>query len=437
MIIPGLPRMPFQSAFIDANAEVNQTVYRRPFAPESVFLQLSAAAAMAISEFIPILSGIVQIALTLYQKRCRERGKDAFVIADRGGGDDAPGASGAPGREADRTPQARAVGDFLLPARDPWVSPGEVAEIGIVSVAGGLFYCGRDLPNAAADGNDPCLIDPDLPLCEDKPEENSKKETICEDSAFDAEEFCGAPFHTDRNSPSYATLRPGERLAFLKWLNSDRADASLSDAGLMIYFWGLERRCLVDGFVRHLPAQNSNACAGEVRRLRGVFKSNSEFIGYAKRFACMFWIASHNIQLCAASPNFVDDDFCAPECSDLLAWRIAQFAVQFRPVAPKILCAWYDAHPDFGLPCEAKSDFGMFYRVFEPIFYQKYPQGLRIRPSHESLTILYRSSNPSLGTLSFPISGGFDAFDQIDALCGIRPVIETACRSLDCAKCNA
>lgn len=395
---------------------------------------------MAISEFIPILSGIVQIALTLYQKRCRERGQEASDIAEsaeRRFGDNSAERFGAPANCPARALRARTAGEFLLPARDPWVSPGEIAEIGGFSVAGGLFFCGRDLPNGAEDGNDPCLIDPDLPICEDDSEEKSKKEAICEESAFGGEELGGTAHEPVRNTPSYATLRPAERFAFLKWLNSDRADASLSDAGLMIYFWGLERRCLIDGAARRLPAQSLNACIGEVRRLRGVFKSNSAFVDCAKRFSCISRIASHNIQLCAALPNSVDDDFCDPSCSDLLPWRIAQFAVQFRPVAPRILCAWYDAHPDFGLPCEAKKDFGRFYRVFERLFYQKYPQGLRVRPSHEGLTILYRSANPSLGTLSFPISGGFDAFNQIDALCAVGAVIETACRTIGGENCDA
>ena len=106
-----------------------------------------------------------------------------------------------------------------------------------------------------------------------------------------------------------------------------------------------------------------------------------------------------------------------------MRWRIAHFAVQFRPIPPIILWAWYDSHPDYGLPESVKSHFDDCYRNFERDFAKSFPQGLRTKPSHRTLAIIYHSTNPQLGALAYDIAGGYDAFDQTRVLTDIEPVI--------------
>ena len=255
------------------------------------------------------------------------------------------------------------VDDILTPVADTWVEAGEKMTIGSFEITGGLFFT-DELQLADADD------------------------------------------------------------AFLNWLASDRVDAEAGDDVLFRYLAGLERRVLIDAPRRGVPSSRLSACFKEAARLRRVYSTHTEFVRALKRFACISWILTHNIQLSVAAPIDIDKDFCDESCRKLLPWRIAHFAVQFRPLPPAVLCAWYDAHPDFGLPQTAKDHFDEFYCAFEKEYTRRFPQGMRTKPSHDALTVTYRSSVPHLGTLAFPIAGGYDAFNQTEILSAIKPVVQ-------------
>ena len=80
-------------------------------------------------------------------------------------------------------------------------------------------------------------------------------------------------------------------------------------------------------------------------------------------------------------------------------------------------------HTDYGLPESVKSHFDDCYRNFERDFAKSFPQGLRTKPSHRTLAIIYHSTNPQLGALAYDIAGGYDAFDQTRVLTEIEPLI--------------
>ncbi len=74
--------------------------------------------------------------------------------------------------------------------------------------------------------------------------------------------------------PSYATLSPGQRGAFLDWLKQGRRTPGFPVGLVFVFFYGLERRCLID------RADLAEVHA-EVLGLLGVYGDNNSFRSYA------------------------------------------------------------------------------------------------------------------------------------------------------------
>ena len=123
-------------------------------------------------------------------------------------------------------------------------------------IRGGFIYVGAVHPSAPA--GSPCFIDPAMGVAAKAPETSGQ----------------GMPYW-----PSYAALTPRCRLAYLEWLAGDRSGRSAYIGYVFLYFYGLERRLLVDG----TTASESAAIVREVERLRAIYGSNGSFAGYSQR----------------------------------------------------------------------------------------------------------------------------------------------------------
>jgi uncharacterized tellurite resistance protein B-like protein len=78
--------------------------------------------------------------------------------------------------------------------------------------------------------------------------------------------------------PSYADANPDQRALHLEWMAGGRRDTSVPISYPFIFFYGLERRALID----HKDAE---LCRAEVLRLLDLFAAQSgSFRGYATRF---------------------------------------------------------------------------------------------------------------------------------------------------------
>lgn len=123
-----------------------------------------------------------------------------------------------------------------------------------------MVYVGSHLPasprgSSAADIPAPCLINPSLKVAH---------------SRGDATDDIGY-------WPSYADITPQHRLAYLHWLSSGRCDPAAPLGYPFLYFYGLERRLLVD----RPPPDEEELLAAEVERLRGIYGSNHSFAHYS------------------------------------------------------------------------------------------------------------------------------------------------------------
>ncbi len=136
-----------------------------------------------------------------------------------------------------------------------WHPPGAVATIAGHTIPGGMVYVGN-AGGAQYEGTG-CVIDPALPVARVAEQDPSAKMGYW---------------------PSYRDISPSCRLIYLRWLSTGKADPATDIGYVFLYFYGLERRLLVD---RPGPEEGALLVA-ELRRLRSIYAGNGSFDGYSR-----------------------------------------------------------------------------------------------------------------------------------------------------------
>lgn len=154
---------------------------------------------------------------------------------------------------------------FLIPGEPiqspghEWIPKDSSIVIADTTIQGGLIYVGKRLPTITGD-NDPCLIDP-------------TKEVAL--SADFKQRLMGY-------WPSYSNISAEARRAYLNWLAAGKDNPGADIGYVFLYFYGLERRIIID----NKPDANNKdeilAIASELRRLLYVYgKGSKSFSRYA------------------------------------------------------------------------------------------------------------------------------------------------------------
>ncbi len=106
-----------------------------------------------------------------------------------------------------------------------WVPAGESAALGRRSI-GGMVYLGQGLRAMNRyGGTEPALIDPHRRISWARPDREGQLMTYW---------------------PSYELLSPASRAAYAEWLMKGRSDPRVPLGYVFLYFYGIERRVLVD-----------------------------------------------------------------------------------------------------------------------------------------------------------------------------------------------
>src|SRR6266704_4753581 len=126
--------------------------------------------------------------------------------------------------------------------------PGRPTNVAGYQIPDGMIYVGRHLRSALGT-IEPALVNPDLPVAR----------------------IASATAGNDLvPRPSYHLISPTDRAAYLAWLAGGRRDARVPIGFVLLFFFGLERRVLLDARYDPARAQELPAIAAEVRRLRAV-----------------------------------------------------------------------------------------------------------------------------------------------------------------------
>jgi uncharacterized tellurite resistance protein B-like protein len=267
---------------------------------------------------------------------------------------------------------------------DGWVPAGAGIEVAGLTLPGGMLYVGKELPARTGGGPEPALIDPRLPVDLRKPS--------CSGSAVD-------------DSPSYVRMSAQARGSYLSWLAGGRSDPDAPISWVFLFFYGLERRLIVDA--EHGPsARDRSLVSAEVRRLLDLHCGRSSFDSYATQFLSLIDVLNSRTDLSrtdltGAAPPRTSSRWLVPH---QLRAGLGRFAVEGWPVPADWALSWAHFHPGIYPRTPARRCPGEFEELFRAWYLARHGEGLRVQPCKTMLWHTYMAANPAIGHIAVPMN---------------------------------
>jgi peptidoglycan hydrolase-like protein with peptidoglycan-binding domain len=136
-----------------------------------------------------------------------------------------------------------------------WIKAGKAASVPGFTMPDGMVYLGAELVRQNGRGPDNCLINPKLPVAD-------PRGTVPE-----------MPYY-----PCYSEVSPEARGYYLRWLASGKREPSVGTGYVFLYFYGLERRLMLDR-----ASDEYVALVSEVKRLHQLYGKNYSVNRYAQQ----------------------------------------------------------------------------------------------------------------------------------------------------------
>ena len=248
-----------------------------------------------------------------------------------------------------------------------WIQPGQTVKVANYEIQGGFFYSGGQLKGL--DGyTESSLIDPTLKINSKSPDYNGEHMGYW---------------------PSFGDINPQSRAAYIEWLASDRSDSDCYIGYVFLYFYGFERRLLVDG--KDLSASECSVLVAELQRLKRVYGVNRSFNGYVTNLLAHAWVlysadGQPDISLLTAKRSF----------TSVFKYLLGQTVAGGKPVSGDLALAWVRSHPDFSLRTPARRCEHEFDQLFKLRYREKYSDGVMISPNKTQLLLEYHPASSSL-----------------------------------------
>ncbi|HLM66779.1 MAG TPA: TerB N-terminal domain-containing protein, partial [Longimicrobium sp.] len=293
------------------------------------------------------------------------------------------------------------------PAR--WVPPGEAVPFAGHHLPGGMLYVGTGLGSVSAMREaEPALLDPGCPISHDPAE---------------------AAYATAPYWPSYSGVSAAFRAKYLRWLAEGRRDPKGDVSCVFLFFYGIERRVLVDAESDPRAAAEVPALLAEVERLLEVYGDNGSFRGYAGNF--LEFARTRHALAHRGDPAAAPD----PNGATWLEVRVAlgRFAVERRPIPADWALAWLESSGQWSPRTAAQRCPDEFQAAFRLRYRERFGDGMVLRPNRKRLTLEYVPASASFAGQAYRLSLG--ELPDVGALTApvdrLRQVADAATEAID------
>ncbi|MGW6279603.1 tellurite resistance TerB family protein [Kribbella sp. NPDC055071] len=258
-----------------------------------------------------------------------------------------------------------------------WFGPGAGTTVAGMSIQGGMLYVGRGL-TASPGQSEPALIDPSLKVNHRRPD------------------FAGA---TMDYWPSYDDISPEARAAYLAWLAGGRLAPDACIGYVFLFFYGLERRVLVDLAANPALSWELPLLRAEVQRLLAIYGDNRSFSSYAAEFLGVLdlLLAEHTPQEAVLPPLTREYRWQPPPS---LVAQLGKFATDGRPLPADWAVAWAWYHPNVTLRAPAQRCLDEFVTLFKSRYATAHGSGLVLRSGRATMNIEYFAASAGLRSVS-------------------------------------
>lgn len=356
----------------------------------------------------------VGVILWLLARRARRQRDNAPVIYSSGNGNDRDDSNHAP--KASRSRQkmqtesefftvqlgSTTSPSFKIPAPPTshiadarWVPYGESVAVGDFLIPDGMLYVGSQLGDYGT--AEPSLINPKLKVSK---------------SYIDVQERLTSYW------PSYDSISPEARRGYLQWLAGGRVDPVADTGYVFLFFYGLERRALIDAPADPQATADIPLIIDEVKRLLKIYGENRSFKGYATGLLSHIGgTASDPNTYLGRPPEVVPNSYEMP-----LPLRIGlgQHAANKHPVDVDWSLAWALADPNIGKRTPVTRCSDVFATLFKVRFASFHPTGLILPQNKTKLKASYRPASAALRTPATNI----DDLPDVMATSGTRKILQ-------------
>jgi uncharacterized tellurite resistance protein B-like protein len=320
-----------------------------------------------------------------------------------------PATASAPGTKVRVTVRnSRDVGEPPLASVRPeecWIPYGQQVTVAARQIPGGMLYVGHRLASVSGFRIEPALIDPSLKVARTSDRTGSSMTYW----------------------PSYSSISPEARAAYLDWLESGRRDPEAYIGYVFLYFYGLERRALADARSLEAAKEELDEIISEVEQLLNVYSKNRSFRGYARTFLDILRAVRGRADDASNSPDAMEDSPLATRGA------LAQVAKTGRPVSADLALRWYLT--DSGTASYSKNVMRRCPRELSELFRARYGKAfgngasIEARPSQRSIAYVPASASFG-GQVSVSVEGA-DISTDSGPFAEIRRIAEGCSSDLD------
>lgn len=295
----------------------------------------------------------------------------------------------------------------LTPSEGAWVPPGQRVEVAGYTLPGGMVYVGARLRAVTAPGVEPALINPKL-------EVGSRPNRDGQGMGY---------------WPSYSDISPASRAAYLEWLAQGRRTPGAYIGYVFLFFYGLERRILVDLSTGPGALAEIQAIEEEVRGLLRVYEGNRSFNGYALPFLDVLRVRrAGEAGLLKEAPQFALRHAGAASFDVRMAAGTA--ATQNLPLPSDWALAWAVEASDTPLRTPATRCPEEFQALFRARYARDHGAGIIPRPRKTEVQARYKPASASFGgEVRLGAASVFEASEV--SLKPVRALIEECCAALE------
>jgi uncharacterized tellurite resistance protein B-like protein len=254
-----------------------------------------------------------------------------------------------------------------------WRAPGSPTAVGNMALPEGSIYVGSGLAAIHQRSVEPALIDPRLKV----------------DQRLVDRDGAGLDYW-----PSYSTIPPASRAAYLEWLIGGRAAPNTPIGYVFLFFYGLERRVLIDS--RFLPDATAEIpwIRGELMRLRSLYGATSN--------SFRSYVSDLLGAISVLRPDLSDGSTDAPasrpwELPLSLRARIGAVVAAGKPLPGALALEWLRSAPEVSLRTPATRCPYEFGRLFLARYAETFGEGITIRAPRKRLSAHYRPASASFG----------------------------------------
>lgn len=294
------------------------------------------------------------------------------------------------------------VSRFRADGDAAWIPFGKATAVGRRKIAGPA-YVGSRLPTSNSSSyHENCLIDPSLPV-------GGSADTAGQQMNY---------------WPSYGSMSPGSRLAFLNWMASPRNVPETYIGYVFVYFYALERRAILER-----SEEDRAVIERELVRLLEIYGGNRSFHRYGTELLSAIQLLELGRDREAAPVYEAAGDDIPASVKIAIGRRLRDNL----PIEPEWLLSWIMSHPETKVKMPARRAFSQLKSMFEEECQRRFPRGLvldsRNLPRAE---ILYRSAS---GTFVSDLADAFGSLPNAshcsDALALGRNILDDCTERLD------